>query len=97
MRKKRTGERERGGGGRGGRGRAIQALSWPLDRSSRRLVVPVSSEVQTFNHQIFVEGPGALRYSLVARSKKAVQSAEVAEWLSAASLRVQGRLFETVT
>ena len=57
----------------------------------------MSSEVQTFNHQIFVEGPGALRYSLVARSKKAVQSTEVAEWLSAASLRVQGRLFETVT
>ena len=62
-------------------------------QSSKRIFLcPLKFRPSTIVHQIFVEGPGASHNSLVARSKKSVRSAEVAERLSyAAPLRVQGR------
>ena len=78
------------------RDRAVQFVSRSaLEKESRSLVLKFKPA--TIVQETFAEDPGASYKSLATRSKKSVKSDEVEQRLAhAASLKVQGRLFEIV-
>ena len=78
------------------RDRGVQLVSRSiLDKEAHSKVAKFKSA--TFVQQVFAADPGASSKSLSFRSKKCVQADEVAECLAhAATLKVQGRIFEIV-
>ena len=78
------------------RDRGVQLVSRSILDKEVRFKVAKCKPV-TFVQQVFAVDPGASPKSLSPRSKKCVQSDEVAERLAhAATLKVQGQIFELV-